>query len=223
MPHLIEEIELFATEGRTIYVCFDHDTKRKTIKNVDREIGKLSELLLQEKAECRIINLPGPEKGVDDFLVAHGEEEFDELVSNAIGYRWWQHQKAWKLTYPRSLVLNSRYLGDLPYPQSGICGIKSPKGTGKTKSLERLIKEAMDIGRKVLVITHRIELGRAICQAIGLNWIDEAKRSKAERIISQYFGFGFFCWGFHIDLLFHRICETVRLSLLLPIQMLDHI
>ena len=38
-PYLIPELQHFATEEREIYICFDHDSKRQTVQNVNREIG----------------------------------------------------------------------------------------------------------------------------------------------------------------------------------------
>ncbi|MEY3330116.1 MAG: hypothetical protein RLZZ115_3001, partial [Cyanobacteriota bacterium] len=185
-PFLIPEIAKFATEDRTITICFDHDLKPKTIASVNREISKLSELLLKSKAIPKVIDLPGPEKGVDDFIFERGILAFDDLFINAKNYRYWQFKKGHKLNYKPNLILNQKYLGKLPYPARGMCFIKSVQGTGKTQSLIELIREAKETGRPVLVITHRIELGRAICEAIGINWIEDCKGS----IEGKLFGFG---------------------------------
>ena len=189
-PFLIPEIAKFATEDRTITICFDHDLKPKTIAAVNREVSKLSELLLKSKAIPKVIELPGPEKGVDDFIFERGVLAFDDLFTNAKDYRFWQFKKGHKLSYKPNLFFgrdcNRKYLGKLPYPARGMCFIKSPQGTGKTQSLIELIREAIESGRPVLVITHRIELGRAICEAIGINWIEDCKES----IDGKLFGFG---------------------------------
>jgi hypothetical protein len=185
-PFLIPEIAKFATEDRTITICFDHDLKPKTIAAVNREISKLSELLLKSKAIPKVIELPGPEKGVDDFIFERGVLAFDDLYIAANDYRYWQFKKGHKLSYKPNRILNRKYLGKLPYPVRGMCFIKSVQGTGKTQSLIELIRKAKGTGRPVLVITHRIELGRAICEAIGINWIEDCKGS----IEGKLFGFG---------------------------------
>jgi hypothetical protein len=185
-PFLIPDVAKFATEDRTITICFDHDLKPKTIASVNREISKLSELLLKSKAIPKVIELPGPEKGVDDFIFERGVLAFDDLFINAKNYRFWQFKKGHELSYKPNLILNQKYLGKLPYPARGMCFIKSVQGTGKTQSLIELIREAKETGRPVLVITHRIELGRAICEAIGINWIEDCKES----IEGKLFGFG---------------------------------
>ena len=185
---LIPEIDMFVS-SRDFFVCFDHDIKQKTILNVDREIGKLAELILRFDGSYRVINLPGPEKGVDDFLIEKGEEAFDQLVEKASEFRYWAYKKGWKLTYLRQEIVHSRYFGKINYISQGLMAISGRMGTGKTHSLKELVERAEVEGRKVLVLVHRIELGRGICNQIGLSWIDEIE-SKEDRVISQHFGYG---------------------------------
>ncbi|MEG3991201.1 DUF3854 domain-containing protein [Microcoleus sp. S28C3] len=186
-PYLIPELQHFATEEREIYICFDRDSKRQTIQNVNREIGKLGRLFTAAKCPVKVINLPGPEKGVDDFVVSKGSDAFNALKNEAQGFQFWLARESWLLTYPASLRLNSRYLGKLPYPESGLACIKAPKGTGKTQALTNLVSQSLDTGdRRVLIITHRIQLGRAICASLGINYIDETRDSD----FGKLFGYG---------------------------------
>jgi hypothetical protein len=186
-PYLIPELQHFATEERSIYICFDRDSKRQTVQNVNREIGKLGRLFTAAKCSVKVINLPGPEKGVDDFVLSKGEDAFSALKNEAQGFQFWLARESWLLTYPASLKLNSRYLGKLPYPESGLACIKAPKGTGKTQALTNLVSQALETGnRRVLIITHRIQLGRAICASLGINYIDETRDSA----FGKLFGYG---------------------------------
>ena len=186
-PYLIPELQHFATPGREIYIGFDRDSKHSTVLNVNREIDKLGRLFTTAKCSVSVITLPGPEKGIDDFVVARGEDALIALKNAARGFQFWQDRESWLLTYPASLTLNSRYLGELPYPEAGLACIKSPKGTGKTRSLAHLVSHALNTGeRRVLVITHRIQLGRAICAGLGINYIDETKNSPEGKL----FGYG---------------------------------
>jgi len=186
-PYLIPELQHFATEEREIYICFDRDSKRQTVQNVNREIGKLGRLFTAAKCSVKVINLPGPEKGVDDFVLSKGEDAFSALKNEAQGFQFWLDRESWLLTYPASLKLNSRYLGKLPYPESGLACIKAPKGTGKTQALTNLVSQALHTGnRRVLIITHRIQLGRAICASLGINYIDETRGSAEGKL----FGYG---------------------------------
>ncbi len=186
-PYLIPELQHFATPERSIYICFDRDSKRQTIQNVNREIGKLGRLFTAAHCPVKVINLPGPEKGVDDFVVSKGEDAFSALKNEAQGFQFWLARESWILTYPASLKLNSRYLGKLPYPESGLACIKAPKGTGKTQALTNLVSQSLSTGdRRVLIITHRIQLGRAICASLGINYIDETRDSA----FGKLFGYG---------------------------------
>lgn len=65
-PYLIPEIKVFCQKGRPVHICFDHDAKPKTVRNVNREIFKLARLLESHGCKVKIVSLPGPEKGVDD-------------------------------------------------------------------------------------------------------------------------------------------------------------
>ncbi|WP_051340022.1 DUF3854 domain-containing protein [Planktothrix agardhii] len=180
---LLPELERFAN-GRPIYICFDHDRKRTTQIAVNREIQKLGQCLKSLKCPAWVITLPGPDKGVDDFIVHHGEGQFDQLFIAATDSEYWNYCKEYSITYPVT-KLNSRYL-ELQFPEQGLVCIKSGKGTGKTENLIPLIEGAMGIGRKVLVISHRIQLGRSICKRLGLVWVEDQKENPEDSI----FGFG---------------------------------
>ena len=183
-PHaLIPDLAVFATPGRIVSICFDYETKPKTVQNVQIAIAKLGNLLQKARCTVHVITLPGPEKGVDDFIVSQGVSTFEAIVQTALPLDRWSSQQLWALTYPVALQVNRRYLGDIPYPQSGLACIKSAKGTGKTTALQPLIHQATQTGRKVLVITHRIQLGRAICQSIGIDWIEEVKKSETQGVL----------------------------------------
>lgn len=171
---LIADLETFATPGREVYICFDWETKVETIKAVDRAIEHLGQLWQERGCTLKIIRLPGPEKGVDEAIVAKGINIFKEAFSEAsdletdIAMRREHHQ----LTYPIALDFNRQYVGELPWPESGIVGLKSPKGTGKTTALRRLVDRARDRSQPILLLTHRSQLGKFLCQQLGMPWID---------------------------------------------------
>lgn len=183
---LIEDLQVLAVPGRTISICFDHDLKPTTVENVNLATKKLGKLFTRAGCQVRVIQLPGPEKGVDDFVVAQGKDTFEHLYTTTVELELWSSRKLWELTFNPTLTLNQHYLGDLPFPSSGFAFIKSAKGTGKTRSLQPLIQEATRSGHRVLLVTHRIQLGRAICSAIGIDWIEERWTSATQGIL----GFG---------------------------------
>jgi len=180
---LIPELAHLATPERSVSICFDYETKPKTIKDLTLATTKLGKLLKLAGCVVNVIALPGPQKGVDDFIVAQGQQPFETLYKSALSLEFWLATKLWALTYAPTLTLNQPYLDNLPYPASGLACIKSAKGTGKTTALQALIREATSTGRKVLVITHRIQLGRAICDSIGIDWIEDVKESETQGLL----------------------------------------
>ena len=98
-------------------------------------------------------------------------------------------KKAWALTHPVAWECNQRYL-NIPYPSSGLICIKSPKGTGKTYALKKLVAKAQAENRKVLVVTHRIVLGQAICSVVEIPWIEEMNSDGDRKIEGKALGHG---------------------------------
>jgi hypothetical protein len=115
-----------------------------------------------QNAIALIAQLPGPQKGIDDFAAVGGDVDavisaarnIDEIQKQFFSWLGKENKKkAWALTYPVAWECNQRYLS-IPY-HSGLIGVKSPKGTGKTYDLIKLIAQTHAQGRKVLLLTHR--------------------------------------------------------------------
>lgn len=181
---LIPDLAPFTASGRTVYICFDYETQPKKVQAVNRAIAQLGQLLEETGCSVKVIRLPGVEKGVDDFIVHQGTTAFQTVYEASLDLETdlAKTQPHAALTYPAALTLNRRYLEKLPFPQAGLVGIKSAKGTGKTTALIDLVKAAPKIGQPVLLLTHRIQLGRFLCDKIGVNWINyrELKGKKTE-------------------------------------------
>jgi hypothetical protein len=184
--YLIPELQRFAAPGRLISLCFDNDPKPSTRATVEAAIQLTGGLFAQSGCKVNVITWKGETKGIDDFLVAYGYCCFEALYRESVSLEVYTSLLLWKLTYQPALRLNQRYLEAIPFPQSGLACVKSPKGSGKTQALEQLVASCQHEGRKVLVITHRIQLGRAICERFGLDWIDELHNSVTKGV----FGFG---------------------------------
>jgi Domain of unknown function (DUF3854) len=177
-PSLIPDLKHFATPNRLVSICFDHDTKPETVQRVRTAISRMGRLLISEGCQLRVIDLPGTEKGVDDFVVAHGEAAFHALYNTAETLELWEIKLFTLLTYPPAIALNQRFLGGLIAPEGEkLIVLKAPKGTGKTEWLSSEVKKAHDQGRKVLIITHRIQLGEALCDRFGVDYVSEIKTS----------------------------------------------
>lgn len=175
---LIPDLAMFAIPGRRFYIAFDHDRKPKTVANVNREINKLGKLLSRAGCEVFVIDLPGPEKGVDDFIVAQGVEAFQRCYDAAKPLWQWQVWQYSKLTYPVSQRVSQRYLGKVTPPDDAklVC-LKSHKGTGKTESFIDIVEQATQTGQRVLLIGHRVQLVQAIADRVGLPYVTELRTS----------------------------------------------
>ncbi|MBD2302836.1 plasmid replication protein, CyRepA1 family [Nostoc sp. FACHB-190] len=177
-PSLIPDLKHFATTGRQVNICFDNDTKPETVQRVRTAISRMGRLLIAEGCSLRVIDLPGTEKGVDDFVVAHGEAAFHSLYNTAETLELWEIKLFTLLTYPPAIALNQRFLGEMIAPEGEkLIVLKAPKGTGKTEWLSQEVAKAHDQGRKVLIITHRIQLGEALCDRFGVDYVSEIKTS----------------------------------------------
>ncbi len=180
---LIPQLQVLAQAKRRIYIVFDQDSKPNTIKAVNAAIRQMGYLLTQRGCPVNVVTWnPQWGKGIDDLISGQGRETFERLYQQAVPLDTWKAQSWAKLTYTPDIELNCRYL-----PQSEVdtipktaqlIAIKSPKGTGKTKFLETVVKDAIAQQKWVLVIGHRVQLVEELCQRFGLNYITEVQASE---------------------------------------------
>ncbi|WP_392476567.1 plasmid replication protein, CyRepA1 family [Nostoc sp. C110] len=196
-PSLIPDLKHFATQGRQVNICFDQDNKPETVQRVRTAISRMGRLLVNEGCSLRVIDLPlGASKGVDDFIVAHGQSAFDALYNTAVALELWEIKLFTLLTYPPAIALNQRFLGQLLVPQGEkLIILKAPKGTGKTEWLSTEVAKAHDLGRRVLIITHRIQLGEALCDRFGVNYVTEVRTNETGTLLG---------YGVCVDSLHHE-------------------
>ena len=185
LPKLIPQLKAFAQKGRGINFCFDNDTKSKTIENVRSAIAKTGKLFAQKSCRVSVITWDYPEKGVDDLIVARGKECFDALYKARIPLSKFNLTFILDLSRYKPLRVNERYLSEslIPPTDAQIIGLRSPKGTGKTEWLSRRVRRAIAKGKPVLIITHRIQLAKALCARFGIDHIEEIKSSETGGIL----------------------------------------
>ncbi|WP_375443277.1 plasmid replication protein, CyRepA1 family [uncultured Nostoc sp.] len=184
-PYLIPDLKHFATQGRQVNICFDQDNKPETVQRVRTAISRMGRLLVNEGCSLRVIDLPlGASKGVDDFIVAHGQPAFDALYNTAVALELWEIKLFTLLTYPPAIALNQRFLGQLLVPVGEkLIILKAPKGTGKTEWLATEVAKTHDQERRVLIITHRIQLGEALCNRFGVNYVTEVRTNETGTLL----------------------------------------
>lgn len=183
---LIPALDRFAVPGREFQFAFDQDTKPKTVQQVAEAITNTAWPIKQKGSRVSIIQWsPKQGKGIDDVIANYGCT--DDLYNRAISFETWKAQTYSRLTHEAHVLLNRRYLGELKLPPNArLVGIKSAKGTGKTESLISVVAEAQSIGQKVLVLTLRVQLGQALCNRFGLDYVTELKTSDTRGL----FGYG---------------------------------
>ena len=173
--YLIPQLQKLASGGREIYIVFDRDSKPVTVKAVNAAIRKIGYLLQQAGCSVKVVIWdPALGKGVDDFIANCDRDSFDRAYNDALSLEVWKAKSGTRLTYTPQVEVNSRYLPDLAIAaEAKLIGIKSPKGTGKTRLLESIVLRAKQSQQKILVIGHRVQLVQALCQRFGIKYITE--------------------------------------------------
>jgi hypothetical protein len=188
-PCLLPQLAVFASSGRQVYFAFDQDEKPTTRLHNRKAVGCTARLLQQHGSAVSIISWSPWIKGCDDLIVAKGAEYFEQCYEKALSFEDWQADALKELTYKPAVRLDSqtKYIGEFASPPSAklIC-LKAPKGSGKTEWLVKVCAEAQTIGQKVLVITHRQQLGQALCSRFGIDYVTELKESQTKGV----FGYG---------------------------------
>lgn len=181
---LIPQLGKLAISGRKIYIAFDQDNKPSSIKEVNYAIRKLGSLFTQVGCHINVIVwLPKWGKGVDDFLTHKGLKTFNKAYEQALSLETWKAQSLRQLTYPSDVEVSTRYLEDLLIPTAAkLVGIKSPIGTGKTKTLEKIVEQAITCQQKILVIGHRVKLVEQLCQRFKIPYLTEIKQNNVKML-----------------------------------------
>lgn len=183
-PYLIPELLPFLSAGRPVILAFDQDSKIETRARVKRAIIRLARLMQQQGCSVLIAAWEGSQgKGVDDLVVNQGIQAWQAAYAAAAPLEEWL---AWeklltRLTYAPAQVLHTADLSLIAIedlPSEGIVAIASAKGTGKTKAIGAIVKSES----KALVATHRICLGRNLCERIGVHWRGDLDKANGEFI-----------------------------------------
>ena len=178
-PYLIPQLEAFAQKDRKIIFCFDNDTKSKTVVHVRKAIAKTGKLFEREGCPASVITWNAPEKGVDDLIAKLGVDYFQALYKNCIPLSKFELIPLLDLSEYAPKIIQERYLSeDLNTPTDAqVIGIKSPKGTGKTERLAKIVERATYTGQRVIIICHREQLAIALAGKFGLDYRTEVRTS----------------------------------------------
>jgi len=96
-----------AQAGRKFIILFDHEEKPKTRYQVYQATLRTGEAIESAGCVCEVASLPGPEKGIDDFVASSGENA-DVLVTKILKDAYsLKHYR--QICYPRPRGLSSKY------------------------------------------------------------------------------------------------------------------
>ena len=185
-PSLIPQLKAFAQEGREISFCFDNDSNPKTIQNVRGAIARTGGLLVKEGCKVSVITWDYPQKGVDDLIVARGRDCFDKLYKTRIPLAKFKLASLLDISKYNPLTINVPFLESdnlTPPTDAQIVGLRSPKGSNKTGWMSKTIEKCIQIGKPVLIITHRIQLAKALCARFGIDHIEEVRSSGTKGVL----------------------------------------
>ena len=197
-PCLLPQLEVFAKGERQFYFAFDQDEKPKTRLANRKALWSTAKLLRDKGCSVSIIEWEPWIKGVDDLIVAKGAKRFTECYLKALSFDDWQADGLKNLSHKVAVRLDSssKYIGDTvdnryvvdfePAPSAKLICLKAPKGSGKSEWLAQICANAQNRGQKVIVLTHRKQLGDALCKRFGIDYVSELKDSDTQGV----FGFG---------------------------------
>jgi hypothetical protein len=166
-----------AQKGRTFIILFDYDQKQSTREAVYKATLATGKAIEATGAKCKVALLPGPEKGVDDFISTRGDSAeaiLSRIINNAHSleeYRFLGNPADDELIkYAPDNAICIPYLPDseaIDLDAPGLTGIKSEMATGKTSIVKNYRLANPD--QRFLVIGHRITLLRELSQSTKLN------------------------------------------------------
>ena len=178
-----------AQKGRKFIILFDYETKPKTQKNIRSAIGRLGKALEEQNCKVEIAILPGPEKGIDDWALALGgkaQSAIESLISDAVSLsdytgKNWENKGRNLRKFRPDLVVDTAYLSDkVALPNSGLVGLQSDMGTGKTYLLELWRKS--NPWARFLNNGHRVNLLRNLAKRLNTEMYSQVPTSQLSSI-----------------------------------------
>jgi hypothetical protein len=165
---LHEDLIEFDTPGREITITFDYRAGNY-FQSVEFRAASATAKCLQS-AIGKIAILPGPEKGIDDFVGAGGD--VGAVIDTAKTIRELRAESLWNCYrgFSPDRVTNSRFFdAEAPEAQT-ITAIKSGLGTGKTEYLKN--KVANEKTGTQINLTYRNSLGLQLAEKLGSYHLD---------------------------------------------------
>ncbi|MGV2829310.1 DUF3854 domain-containing protein [Myxosarcina sp. GI1(2024)] len=154
-----------AQAGRKFIILFDYETKPKTRYAVYQATLRTGKAIEAAGCECEVAILPGPEKGVDDFVTARGSEAealLSAIIDDAHSLKDYRRicfpkKRGLSNKYPPNVKLNTRFLSNaVSLPTMGLVVLWSGMGTGKTELMAKFRELYPQM--RFLNLGHRVNL-----------------------------------------------------------------
>jgi hypothetical protein len=172
-PELIE----LCGKGRKVIIALDEDTKKKAKDAVFTGRTRLGFAIAKAGGLPYICSWnPYLGKGIDDLIEKNGEAKYKEILAASLPFKSWRQKQVRGLDSLVNCKIDDqeKYLPEINIPEhTQLIGIKAPKGSGKTHLLAEITHNNMRQGIRTLVITHRIQLTKELCQTLGLKSVYE--------------------------------------------------
>ena len=178
------EIKPYIKYGRVTYVCFDQDSKPKTIVSVKKAITKIG--IAIKKASTRFLEWDGKfGKGIDDYLMNFSVNDraarLSQLIKDAAPVKQLAREagreealKARVSRYP-AIELTGKYIGEIKPVPGGIIGLDAFMGSGKTWAMAELIKQETAKGNLSLAMSPLNSICRQLAEMAGLLHMHDAQ------------------------------------------------
>ncbi|WP_052055906.1 plasmid replication protein, CyRepA1 family [Myxosarcina sp. GI1] len=180
-PYLIPQLQRLARKNREFTFCFDRDSKPKTVRNVNAAIARTGRLLEKEGCKVSVVTWDFPDKGVDDLIVNRGVDAFQAAYNARVSLSTFKLRWETSLQKYDPLIVCEQYLNSnkITIPEAPrLIGLKSAKGTNKTGFIATTaVKEALDRGERVIVLTHRQALEKELAERFGVDCRSEIRTS----------------------------------------------
>jgi hypothetical protein len=173
LERLHPDLMAVAQKGRKFIILFDYETKPKTKWQVFNATCRTGQCIENAGCECEVALLPGSEKGIDDWVVAQGtkaDQAVTALMRDTLSLD--EYRKSFFIPirglrkYKPNIRLKVPYLsqGVNKLPESGLVGISSDLGTGKTYLLEKWRESHPD--ERFLNNGHRVNLLKNLAERL---------------------------------------------------------
>ncbi|MHC5915588.1 MAG: plasmid replication protein, CyRepA1 family [Nostoc sp.] len=166
LEYLHPDLVPMAQQKRKFVILFDYESKPKTKQQVFTATRRTCQVILQLACQCEVAVLPGPEKGIDDWVVALGkkaEKAVSTMIADALrvselSQRFFINRARGLRKFKPDVIVNTRYLSTVirSLPQAGLVGLASDMGTGKTEILAMIRRDNPDLS--FLNNGHRVTL-----------------------------------------------------------------